>query len=149
MADTPKVFLVSANLGDPDLLTRKAERILRMSGAVIHDPFVSAQILCLANPEAQVIALSTGGSQEERFAELCGWYLRLREAGGSVVRLLVVDPLLNGEANEELEFLARHDFEVEIIPGVIPETLYECRAALREAKASLEKAKPEPAKVYR
>jgi uroporphyrin-III C-methyltransferase len=149
VADTPKVFLVSASLGDPDLLTRKAERLLRTSGAVIHDPHVSAQILCLSNPEAQMIALSSGGSQEERFAELCGWYLRLREAGDTVVRLLAADPLLNGDANEEIEFLARHGFEVEILPGVIPETIYECRAALREAKASLETAKLEPAKVYR
>lgn len=149
MADTPKVFLVSAGLGDPDLLTRKAERILRNSSAVIHDPLVSAQILCLANPEAETIALSPVGSAEERFAELCGWYLRLREAGGSVVRLLAADPLLNGEANEELEFLARHGFEVEILPGVIRETLYECRAAVREAKATLETARLEPAKVYR
>ncbi len=149
MADTPKVFLVSANLGDPDLLTRKAERVLRTSGAVIHDPLVSAQILCLSNSEAELIALTGTGSQEERFAELCGWYLRLREAGGSVVRLLAADPLLNGDANEEIEFLARHGFEVEILPGVIPETLYECRAALREAKASLETARLEPAKVHR
>jgi uroporphyrin-III C-methyltransferase len=149
VADTPKVFLVSANLGDPDLLTRKAERVLRTSGAVIHDPLVSAQILCLSNSEAELIALTGTGSQEERFAELCGWYLRLREAGGSVVRLLAADPLLNGDANEEIEFLARHGFEVEILPGVIPETLYECRAALREAKASLETARLEPAKVHR
>jgi uroporphyrin-III C-methyltransferase len=149
VADTPKVFLVSADLGDPDLLTRKAERVMRTSGAVIHDPHVSAQILCLANPEAEIISLSGTGSQEERFAELCGWYLRLREAGGSVVRLLAADPLLNGEADEELEFLARHGFEIEVLPGVIPETLYECRAAVREAKASLETARMEPAKVYR
>jgi uroporphyrin-III C-methyltransferase len=149
VADTPKVFLVSASLGDPDLLTRRAERILRTSVAVIHDPHVSAQILCLGNAYAQTIALSAGGSLEEQFAELCGWYLRLREAGGIVTRLLAADPLLNGEASEELEFLARHGFEVEILPGVIPETLYECRAAVREAKASLETAKLEPAKVYR
>lgn len=149
MADTPKVFLVNAGLGDPDLLTRKAERIMRISAAVIHDPFVSAQILCLANPDAQMVTLTAEGSLEERFAELCGWYLRVREDGGTVVRLLVSDPLLNGDANEELEFLARHGFEIEILPGVIPETLYECRAAVREAMATLETARLEPAKVHR
>lgn len=144
MADTPKVYLVNASLGDPDLLTRQAERILRTSGAVIYDPLVSAQILCLANPEAETIGLGGVGSQEERFAELCGWYLRCREARDTVVRLLDRDPLLNGDTNEELEFLARHGFEVEILPSVIPETIYECRAALREAKASVEQT---PAKV--
>ncbi|MEI9811401.1 MAG: SAM-dependent methyltransferase [Acidobacteriota bacterium] len=149
MADQPKVFLVSAGLGDPDLLTRKAERILRTADAVIHDRFVSAQVLCLANSESQVISLDAVGSQEEQFADLCGWYLRLRESITSVVRLLAADPLLNGEANEELEFLARHGFDVEILPGVIAETVYECRAAVREAKAALEAARLEPDKVHK
>jgi len=77
--DTAKVYFVGAGLGDPDLLTRKAERTLRTADAVIHDRFVSAQILCLINPEARVILLGPEGSQEERHADICGWYLRLRE----------------------------------------------------------------------
>jgi siroheme synthase len=40
--------------------------------------------------------------------------------------------LIEGEADEELEFLARHGFEIEVLPGVLPETVYECRAVARE-----------------
>ena len=139
--DTAKVYFVGAGLGDPDLLTRKAERTLRTADAVIHDRFVSAQILCLINPEARVILLGPEGSQEERHADICGWYLRLREDCQTVVRVTATDPLLGGEAGgdagEELEFLARHGFAVEVLPGVLAETVYESRAAVREATATV------------
>lgn len=142
--DSAKVYFVGAGLGDPDLLTRKAERTLRTADAVIHDRFVSAQILCLINPEARLIHLGSEGSQEERHADVCGWYLRLREDCHSVVRITAADPLLGGEmggdANEELEFLARHGFAVEVLPGVLAETVYECRAAVREATATVQES---------
>lgn len=135
MVETVKVSFVGAGLGDPDQLTRKAERLLRTASAVLYDPFISAQVLCLANPEAQMIVTGAGASQEERLADACGWYLRLREEYPTVVRLTVTDPLLGGEAAEELEFLARHGFEIDVVPGVLAETVYECRAAVREANA--------------
>ncbi len=135
--ETAKVYLVGAGLKDPDLLTRKAERTLRSADVVIHDSFVSAQILCLINPEARVILLGSEGSQEERHADICGWYLRLREDCRTVARITATDPLIGGEAGEELEFLARHGFEVEVLPGVLAETVYECRAAVREATATV------------
>ncbi len=44
-------------------------------------------------------------------------------------------PLMEGELGEEMEFLSRPCFELEVIPGVIAETgTYECRAAVREAR---------------
>lgn len=140
--DQPKVYLLGAGLGDPDLLTRKAERVLRTVEAVLHDRQVSSQVLCLVNPEAHCIELSGGGSQEERQADVCGWYLRLREDCRSVVRLMVSDPLLAVETADELEFLARHGFDVEVLPGVLPETVYESRAAEREAQAVVREPKP-------
>jgi uroporphyrin-III C-methyltransferase len=135
VVETVKVSFVGAGLGDPDQLTRKAERLLRTASAVLYDPFISAQVLCLANPEARMIVAGAGTSQEERLADVCGWYLRLREEYPMVVRLTVTDPLLGGEASEELEFLARHGFEIDVVPGVMAETVYECRAAVREANA--------------
>ncbi len=137
MVDAAKVYLVGAGLGDPDLLTRKAERMLGFAGAVIYDSKVSAQILALANVTARCVAVGSESSPEEHSAEVCGWYLRLRESCSCVVRLTSTDPLLDGEFTEELEFLARHGFETEVIPGVLPETVYECRAAMREARKAV------------
>jgi uroporphyrin-III C-methyltransferase len=133
VVETAKVYLVGAGLADTDLLTRKAERVLRSADAVIYDRKVIPQILELANSAARCVVVGSEPSDEEHCAEVCGWYLRLRETCASVVRLLFSDPLIEGEANDELEFLARHGFEIEVIPGVLAETVYECRAAVREA----------------
>jgi siroheme synthase len=134
VVDTAKVCLVSAGLGDPDLLTRRAERLLKTADAVIYDRTVNPGVVDLISPDARSIAVDAGGSLEERNADVCGWYLRLRETCASVVRLTAADPLMEGELGEEMEFLSRHGFEIEVIPGVIAETVYECRAAVREAR---------------
>jgi uroporphyrin-III C-methyltransferase len=119
VAETAKVFLVGAGPGDPDLVTRKAARILAEASAVIYDQLVSAEVLALANPEATFIhAGRQRGQQEEVQAEIYAWYLRLRNLPGPVVRLKGGDPMIFGRGGEELEFLARHGFEVEVVPGV-------------------------------
>jgi uroporphyrin-III C-methyltransferase len=118
-ADRAKVYLVGAGPGDPDLLTKKAARILAEAQAVIYDKLVSPEILGLANPHATFVpARKERGQQEEAQSEIYAWYLRLRDAAGPVVRLKSGDPMVFGRGGEELEFLARHGFDVEVVPGV-------------------------------
>ena len=119
MADRAKVYLVGAGPGDPDLLTRKAARLLAEAEAVIYDKLVSPEILALANPRATFVhARKQRGQQEEVQAEIYAWYLRLRSATGPIVRLKSGDPLVFGRGGEEIEFLTQHGFEVEVVPGV-------------------------------
>lgn len=118
-AERAKVYLVGAGPGDPDLLTRKAARILAQAEAVIYDKLVSPEILALANPHATLVpAHKQRVPQEEVQAEIYAWYLRLRDAAGPVVRLKSGDPLVFGRGADELEFLTRHGFDVEVVPGV-------------------------------
>ena len=118
-AERAKVYLVGAGPGDPDLLTRKAARILAQAEAVIYDKLVSPEILALANPHATFIpARKERGQQEEFQAEIHAWYLRLRDAAGPIVRLKSGDPMVFGRGGEELEFLTQHGFDVEVVPGV-------------------------------
>jgi len=119
VAERAKVYMVGAGPGDPDLLTRRAARILAQAEVVIFDNLVSPEILSLANPNARFVhARKQRGQQEEVQAEIYAWYLRLREAGGPVVRLKSGDPMVFGRGAEELEFLTRHGFDVEVVPGV-------------------------------
>jgi uroporphyrin-III C-methyltransferase len=119
VADTAKVYLVGSGPGDPDLLTLKASRILSTAAAVIYDRLVSAEILAMANPKATFIhAGKQRGQQEEVQAEIYAWYLRLRDLAGPIVRLKSGDPMIFGRGGEELEFLARHGFDVEVVPGI-------------------------------
>jgi siroheme synthase len=91
---------------------------------------VDSGLLALANPEAKLVPLSEG-SAEETQADVCGWFMRLRDIGGDIVRVVAQDCLALDDSNDELAFLTRHGFAVEVIPGVLPETVYACRAASR------------------
>jgi len=116
---------------------RRADRVRPLK--TVDDP--RRQIVRQRDPDHRRHPLIQHRPQEERHADICGWYLRLREDCQTVVRVTATDPLLGGEAGgdagEELEFLARHGFAVEVLPGVLAETVYESRAAVREATATV------------
>ena len=119
MDNRAKVFIVGAGPGDPDLLTRKALKVLQLADVVIYDRLVSAEVLALANPEAQLIyAGKDYGQQEEIQNEIFAWFLRLAHSAKVIVRLKSGDPMVLGRGGEELDFLNRHGFTVELVPGV-------------------------------
>ena len=57
----PKVTLVGAGPGDPDLLTIKALKALQSASVILVDDLVSDAILALANPAARVIRVGKRG----------------------------------------------------------------------------------------
>lgn len=114
-----KVYLVGAGPGDPDLLTRKAARVLEQADVVIYDRLVSAEVLAVANPDAVfVYAGKCRGQQQEIQEEIYAHILHYSRQVDSIVRLKSGDPLLFGRGGEELEFLAQHDIEAEVVPGL-------------------------------
>ena len=51
------VWLVGAGPGDPDLLTRKAERLISNAEIIFHDALVPAAILALAGDGAELVSV--------------------------------------------------------------------------------------------
>jgi uroporphyrin-III C-methyltransferase len=114
-----KVYLVGAGPGDPDLLTRKALRLLEQADVILYDRLVSDEILALANPLARLIDVGKQqGQQEEIQTEIFTWILRLSRSSSTIVRLKTGDPMVFGRGGEELEFLAQHGIEAEVVPGL-------------------------------
>ncbi len=119
MASKAKVYLVGAGPGDPDLLTRKAARLLEQADVVIYDRLVSAEVLALANPDAIFIyAGKQLGQQEDVQSEIFSSILRYASKVPTIVRLKSGDPMVFGRGGEELDFLIRHRLECEVVPGI-------------------------------
>ena len=114
-----KVYLVGAGPGDPELLTRKAWRVLQSAEVVLHDDLVSEEILRVLPPAARVISVGkrcgANGISQDDINDLM---VNLAREGKAVVRLKNGDPLLFGRAGEEMEALRQAGIEVEVVPGV-------------------------------
>lgn len=114
-----KVFLVGAGPGDPELLTRKAARLLREADVVVHDYLVPRGILDLANPSAERIFVGKkGGGFCCPQRDIEETLIRLAREGKRVVRLKGGDPFVFGRGGEEAEALAAVGIAFEVVPGV-------------------------------
>ena len=116
---TSTVYLVGAGPGDPELLTRKAWRVLQSANVVLHDDLVSQEILRSLPPTTQVVNVGKRcGAKSISQEEINALMVQLAREGKIVVRLKSGDPLLFGRAGEEIEALRGVGVEFEIIPGV-------------------------------
>lgn len=113
------VWLVGAGPGDPELLTRKAERLLRAASVVFHDALVGPGILDLAAPTARLVHVGKrSGRHSKDQASIDRLIVAAALAGERVVRLKGGDPAIFGRASEELEACRAVGVAVAICPGV-------------------------------
>ena len=115
----PKVSLVGAGPGDPDLLTLKALKALQSASVILVDDLVSDAIVALAHPAARVIWVGKrGGCRSTPQAFIHKLMIQAAFDGEHVVRLKGGDPLIFGRGGEEVDHLRAEGIEVEIINGV-------------------------------
>lgn len=114
-----KVYLVGAGPGDPDLLTVKAQRLLRTAQVVLHDDLVSPEILRLTPSSAELRNVGKRcGTKKITQEEINFLMIALAESGRRVVRLKSGDPLIFGRLGEEVDALRKAGVDHEIVPGV-------------------------------
>ncbi len=113
------VYLVGAGPGDPDLLTIKAQRLLRQCGALVYDSLVPQEILELVSNtcECQFVGKRRGHHSLPQ-SKINSVLYQLAQRHSSVIRLKGGDPFLFGRGAEEASYLVRHGVSVEIVPGV-------------------------------
>ena len=113
------VWLVGAGPGDPELLTRKAERLLAAATVVFHDALVGPGVLDLAAPGARLVHVGKrSGRHSKEQATIDQLLVAAGLAGERVVRLKGGDPAIFGRATEELEACRAAGVPVRICPGV-------------------------------
>jgi len=111
--NTPKVFLIGAGPGDPELLTIKALRILQSADVVLHDSLIGPEILNLIPPTAKRAGFRLLTQQD-----INSLLLSNVAKHKIVVRLKGGDPLLFGRAAEEIQSLREANIDFEVVPGI-------------------------------
>lgn len=114
-----EVWLVGAGPGDPDLLTRKAEKLIKAASIIFYDALVGPGVIALASSGARLVPVGKRSGRHSRDqGSINELLLAAAEDGERVVRLKGGDPSIFGRAGEEIEHLAAHGVRVRICPGV-------------------------------
>lgn len=113
------VWLVGAGPGDPDLLTRKAERLLLAADIIFFDALVGPAVLALIPPEVERFSVGKrSGRHSKDQKSIDALIVEAAQAGRRVVRLKGGDPAIFARAHEELEACRAAGIPVSICPGI-------------------------------
>jgi len=113
------IWLVGAGPGDPELLTRKAERLIRTADVIFYDALVGPGVLGLALPVARLVPVGKrSGRHSKDQASIDRLIVDAALAGARVVRLKGGDPAIFGRATEELIAARAAGVPVAICPGI-------------------------------
>lgn len=113
------VWLVGAGPGDPELLTRKAERLLCAADIVFYDALVGTGILALIPPHVERVSVGKrSGRHSKDQSSINALLLEAALAGRRVVRLKGGDPSVFGRSMEEVAHLADSGVATRVCPGV-------------------------------
>ncbi|MFO7445158.1 MAG: uroporphyrinogen-III C-methyltransferase [Ignavibacteriaceae bacterium] len=115
----PRISLVGAGPGDPELITLKAVNAIAEADVILYDALVNIDLLKYAPQRAKKIfvgkkAANHAYSQQEINQMIVGYALSY----GHVVRLKGGDPFVFGRGHEELTFAEVFNIKVNVIPGI-------------------------------
>lgn len=114
-----EVWLVGAGPGDPDLLTRKAERLILAASIVFYDALVGPGVLDLIPAHIERVSVGKRSGRHSKTQPAIDVLLvEAARAGGRVVRLKGGDPSVFGRSTEEIDTLTSHGIRVRICPGI-------------------------------
>jgi len=115
----PRVTLVGAGPGDPELITLKAIRALKQADIVLYDALVSDAILEMipAGIPTQCVGKRAGGHSYSQ-DEINALIVESAYHHGHVVRLKGGDPFVFGRGAEEAEYAEIHGVRATVVPGI-------------------------------
>jgi uroporphyrin-III C-methyltransferase len=115
----PRITLVGAGPGDPELITMKGANALKDADVVLYDALVNEQLLDYA-PDNAIKVYVGKRSGEHSYAQNEVNQLMVDYAlnYGHVVRLKGGDPFVFGRGFEELNFAAGYSIPARVVPGL-------------------------------
>jgi uroporphyrin-III C-methyltransferase len=125
------VWLVGAGPGDPELLTRRAERLLREATIVFYDALVGPAVLDLIPPHVVRVPVGKRSGRHSRDQGTIDQLLvRAASDGERVVRLKGGDPAMFGRLAEEMTALGEAGIVARVCPGITAATAAAAAAGL-------------------
>ncbi|MBB6506241.1 uroporphyrin-III C-methyltransferase [Sphingomonas endophytica] len=113
------VWLVGAGPGDPELLTRKAARLIAAADMIFYDALVGPAVLDIAAPDAERISVGKrSGRHSKDQATIDALIVAAALSGKRVVRLKGGDPAIFGRTAEEVAACRAAGVTVRICPGI-------------------------------
>jgi uroporphyrin-III C-methyltransferase len=115
----PKLTLIGAGPGDPELITLKAVNALRKADVVLYDALANSVLLDYCSPHCELIYVGKRGHTRSISQDSLN-FLIVEKAfeKGHVVRLKGGDPFIFGRGNEEINFARERGVETAFIPGI-------------------------------
>jgi len=118
MYNSPKLTVVGAGPGDPELITVKALNTLRSANVVLYDALINRELLEYA-PQAEHIFVGKR-KDKHRFPqeEINALIVKYAMERGHVVRLKGGDPFIFGRGSEEINYARKHGLETAVVSGI-------------------------------
>ncbi|MGF1538334.1 MAG: precorrin-4 C(11)-methyltransferase [Elainellaceae cyanobacterium] len=111
---SPKVYIVGAGPGDPELLTLKAQRLLSSADVILYaNSLVPPEVLAHARPDATRIPTAS-----KTLEDILPLMIAAVRSQKSVVRLHSGDPSLYSAIGEQMHALAEAEVPFEVVPGI-------------------------------
>lgn len=115
----PKVVLIGAGPGDPDLITVKGMKALSKAKVILYDALINRDLLNYApNDTLKIFVGKRKDFQMYTQDEINALLVKNAFEHGNVVRLKGGDPFIFGRGTEEIAHVESFGIETEVIPGI-------------------------------
>ena len=116
---SPKLTLVGAGPGDPDLITVKGIKALADADVVMYDALANEELLNYSPKRTiKIYVGKRAGRHCLQQYMINKMIVKYAHSHGHVVRLKGGDPFIFGRGLEEIEHASKHGIPTEVIPGI-------------------------------
>ncbi|MEZ5024005.1 MAG: uroporphyrinogen-III C-methyltransferase [Chitinophagales bacterium] len=123
MERKPKLTLVGAGPGDPDLISIKGVKALQDADVILYDALVDSVLLDYAKPDALKIHVGKRANNHSFSQQEINRLIVAHAFNhGHVVRLKGGDPFVFGRGQEEKEYAEIFNIETATVPGISSST---------------------------
>lgn len=116
---TPRLTVLGAGPGDPELLTLKGARVLAEADVILYDALANPALLRHARPEAVAVPVGKRrGMRSHGQDDINALIVDYARRYGHVVRLKGGDPFVFGRGREEMLYAEAHGLATDYVPGI-------------------------------